>query len=418
MRKPNFKPNTIFCSDNLPILQKINSECVDLIYADPPFNKKKKFTAPIGSSADGAEFLDYFTMSDVKERWFFELQEGNPKLHSLLAGIESISRNKYNYAYLVYMGMRLLECKRVLKPTGSIYLHCDHTMAHYLKLAMDVIFGEKNFRNEIIWCYSTGGASRKRFAMKHDTILVYGKRGRTVFNTPRMPYTSAMSRDPKHSHKFHREGKVMMDWWTDIKPINPLAKERTGYPTQKPLKLLRRIIAASSNPGDLVLDPFCGCATACVAAQALQRKWVGIDVSELAWRLMRERMQKEVPDELQDDKYNFRTDAPKITAAHPNRIKHIYVISCASFPGKYKVGQAGDVQRRLASYQTSSPKRDYAIVFSQKTEFYDECERHIHQKFNAEHEWVTADADKIVAEIKKFIKNPDAGILFQLTKAK
>ena len=164
MNSPNFQPNTIFCCDNLPILQKINAECIDLIYLDPPFNKKKKFSAPLGSSAEGADFLDYFVMSDVKERWILELIEDNKNLFNLLKGINSSNtRSKYNYAYLVYMAMRLIECHRVLKSNGSIYLHCDFTMSHYLKLVLDIIFGEKNFRNEIIWCYGLGGSS-KRFS--------------------------------------------------------------------------------------------------------------------------------------------------------------------------------------------------------------------------------------------------------------
>ena len=420
MPQPNFKPNTIFCRDNLLILQKMNSECVDLIYADPPFNKKKKFSAPIGSSAEGAEFKDYFVMSDVKEQWIYQLQEENAQLFNLLHGIRGMSRNAYNYAYLIYMGMRIIECHRVLKPEGAMYLHCDHTMAHYLKLVLDMIFGEKNFRNEIAWCYRSPGRAVSHFPRKHDTILFYAKSAKAKFyanaDEVRIPYAEATTFRVNPGGKFgarmgdaetkqrKTKGKVVESWWTDIEPIIRCPQERTGYPTQKPLKLLRRIIAASSNKGDLILDPFCGCATACVAAQMLERQWVGIDVSELAWKLVQERMKKEVPNELQDNSPTFRVDLPKPAHTHPHLRKHIYVIGSASFPGQYKVGYASDPKRRLASYQTSSPKRDYELVFSVESEFYEECEQHIHQQFNADYEWVTADADDIIAAMKAFLK--------------
>ena len=210
------------------------------------------------------------------------------------------------------MAERLLEMQRILKPAGSIYLHCDPTASHYLKIVMDCVFGKQNFMNEIVWCYSTGGASQKRYAAKHDIILYYKKEQDPVFHTPRIKYTSAMSRDPKHAHKFHPEGKIMPDWWTDIPPLNPQAHERQGYPTQKPIELLLRIIAASSNEGDMVLDPFCGCATALVAAEKLERKWVGMDISYVAKFLVKKRMQEETN---LFDRYEVteRTDVPERT---------------------------------------------------------------------------------------------------------
>ena len=422
MHEPNFKPNTIFCCDNLPILQKINAECIDLIYLDPPFNKKKKFSAPIGSSAEGAEFLDYFVMSDIKERWVLELQEDKPKLFGLLHGIKNAG-SEYNYAYLTYMAMRLIECHRVLKQNGSIYLHCDPTMSHYLKLFMDVIFGENNFRNEIVWAYRTGGVSKQWFGRKHDVILYYSKTNNATFHMEKERSYSTDNKPPgfKGIEKFKDEfGRwytmaAMRDVW-EINAVGRSSKERTGYPTQKPLALLKRIIRASSNPGDLILDPFCGCATACVAAQALGRKWVGIDVAETAWQLTKERMAKEIPDELQDEKYNFRTDIPIMTHAHANQKKYVYVISSKSHPGKYKVGVATDTKRRLNSYQTSSPARDYEIVYEIETVYYAECEKYIHDKFQADHEWVEAGAEQIKSAINAFIKNPDVGNLFQYKK--
>ena len=419
MTTPNFKPNTIFCRDNLLILQKMNSDCVDLIYADPPFNKKKKFSAPIGSSAEGAEFKDYFVMSDVKEQWIYQLQEENAALFNLLRGIRGMSRNAYNYAYLIYMAMRIIECYRVLKPSGSMYLHCDPTMSHYLKLVLDMIFGEKNFRNEIIWCYAGGGIPKKDFPRKHDTIFRYAKSAKFIFHREYRDYgahnkTGKRATDLGGTRKleYNPHGTPVNNWWTDIPPIINWHKENTGYPTQKPLKLLRRIISASSNKGDLVLDPFCGCATACVGAQMLERKWVGIDVSELAWKLVQERMRKEVPVELQDNNPTFRVDVPQLTRAHPQYSKYVYVISCGAYPGKYKVGHATDPIKRLSSYQTSSLTRDYEIVFSVKTEYYAEIEARIHMDFNADHEWVTADADAIIAAIKAFLKKPSAAVAY------
>ncbi len=419
MANQNFKPNTIFCSDNLPILQKINSECIDLIYLDPPFNKKKKFSAPIGSSAEGAEFLDYFTMGDVKEQWVLQMQEENKRLHIFLTGVRDSNKNEYNYAYLVYMSMRLIECWRILKPTGSLYLHCDQTMSHYLRLVLDIIFGEDNFQNDFIWYYGGGGASKKRWGKKHDNILFCTKGKKWTFNadavrTPHKWDDGQLRADG--SKRSITKGKIADDVFIHH-GVMPWAKERTGYPTQKPLALLKRIIEASSNPGDLVLDPFCGCATTCVAAQALQRKWVGIDVSMEAWNQVQERMANEIPDGLQDEKYHFRTDVPVMSHRHPNKSKHVYVISCASHPGKYKVGIAGNPQQRLGSYNTGSPERDYAIEFSVETEFYAECESYVHRTFNADHEWVTSDKNEIIKAIKTFIKNPDVGTILGLQKS-
>ena len=167
--------------------------------------------------------------------------------------------------------------------------------------------------------------SKKRFAKKHDVILAYGNGEGTTFNTIRVPYTSAMSQDPNHAHKFHPDGKICLDWWPDIPPINPLAKERTGYPTQKPVLLLERIISASSNRGDMVFDPFCGCATTLVAADRLNREWSGCDLSELAIKLVNERISNDrglfggaiVPDDPptrtdQGEIPNYRTNAHRL----------------------------------------------------------------------------------------------------------
>ena len=151
----NVENRTIFCDDNLDVLKGINSECIDLIYLDPPFNKNKEFTAPIGTSAEGASFKDIFREDDLKEEWLISIQEDHPDLFQYLNGIKGVGK-PYYFAYLAYMAIRLLECHRLLKPTGSIYLHCDPTMSHYLKTTMDCIFSESNFRNEITWLRKQG----------------------------------------------------------------------------------------------------------------------------------------------------------------------------------------------------------------------------------------------------------------------
>lgn len=303
------KHGTIFTGDNLHIMRGMNTSSVDLVYLDPPFNSNADYAAPIGSAAEGAEFKDTWNLTDIDLAWLDDVRETAEPLWHMLKSVSGL-HSKSMLSYLIYMHPRLKEIRRLLKPTGSVYLHCDPTASHYLKLMMDWIYGKDNYINEVLWCYSTGGASKRRFAKKHDVILVYGKTDDYLFNTPRQPYTSAMSRDPKHSHKFNSEGKIMTDWWSDLAAINPQAKERTGYPTQKPLALLERIIQASSNEGDMVLDPFCGCATTCIAAQKLNRRWLGIDISPLAAKLVEQRSRQELG---LFDVAETRSDFPKRT---------------------------------------------------------------------------------------------------------
>ena len=186
---------------------------------------------------------------------------------------------------------------RILKPTGSFYLHCDPTASHYLKIVLDRVFGKDNFRNEVVWCY-TGPSSPKmrHFPRKHDVIFRYTKSKNWVFNPERKPYKDPNQKPRKvfdtgghfsdeYIEEMRKRGKRVEDWWSDIS-IAARGKERTGYPTQKPKKLLERIIKASSNEGDVVFDPFCGCATTCVVAQELNRKWIGIDIEKKAAELV------------------------------------------------------------------------------------------------------------------------------------
>lgn len=227
-----------------------------------------------------------------------------------------ITHSKAMRNYLAFMGPRLVLMHRALKPTGSLFLHCDPTANSYLRLIMDAIFGRNNFVNEIVWGYRGPGA-KKKFGSKHDTLLFYRKFQDFLFNPQYTPMLEATKKLYRHddndgkgkyllvknkktgkqykSYLNKNRGRPVLDWWEDIQSFNTAysSKERTGYPTQKPLKLLRRIINATTNPGDLVLDPFCGCATTCVAAEQLDRRWIGIDESPMAAKLVVDRLGKE-----------------------------------------------------------------------------------------------------------------------------
>lgn len=266
--------NSVYEGDNLEILSKFPDKSVDLIYADPPFFSNRHYEIIWD---DGAEIRAF------QDRW--------------KGGLEH---------YTSWMEPRLKECHRILNDTGTMYLHCDiHANAH-LRILMDKIFDASNFRNEIIWCYRGAGYPKGDFGRRHDTIFRYSKTKKWVFNlnAVREKYAEATKERFKHyignvrktgdfgQQKLNPLGKQPDDWW-QIQPIAPSAKERLGYPTQKPLQLLEKIIKASSNKGNVVLDPFCGCGTTLVAAQKLGRRWIGIDVSPTACKLMVKRLQKE-----------------------------------------------------------------------------------------------------------------------------
>ena len=260
-------------------MRGMNSNSVDLIYLDPPFNSNRNYAAPIGSEAAGSHFKDTWSLTDIDNEWINLIEQKHPKLHRVLLATMTDS----DKSYLAYMSPRLIEMRRILKDTGSIYLHCDPTMSHYLKLVMDAIFGRENFRNEIVWCYRFGAGGKKQFRRKHDIVLFYNKGREWNFNASAVsvPSRSAWAKQNNISNV------VEVDWW-DIPSINN--NERTGYPTQKPLALLDQIIKASSNEGDIVFDPFCGCATTLVAADGLRRDWIGIDISLMATKLVRDRI--------------------------------------------------------------------------------------------------------------------------------
>ncbi len=411
------KNRTIFCHDNLDILRGMDSDCVDLIYLDPPFNKNKIFTAPIGSNAEGASFSDIFREEDVKEDWLLDIKEDHFAIHNLLSAVRVIEgRTSYNFCYLAYMAIRLMECQRILKSTGSIYLHCDPTMSHHLKLLLDCIFGEKNFLNEVIWAYRSGGVSKKWFGRKHDILLFYAKKiGKHYFNVSK---ERSYNRDNK-PYRFKGvteyeddEGKwytlaSLRDIW-DISMLGRTKKERVGYPTQKPLELLERVITASCPEGGIVLDPFCGCATTCVAAERLKRRWVGVDVSKKAFDLVQERMKKEVEWEgslFAEDLVDFQTSPPARTdlGADTRVKKYVYIISNKEWKNEWKVGIASNVKKRLNSYQTSDPNRGYVLEYAYLTPHFRAIEAYIHERYDNRHEWVREpDMQKIVKDIEGF----------------
>ena len=432
MSKVNVPNRTIFCHDNLGILENINSDCIDLIYLDPPFNKNKVFTAPTGSSAKGAEFSDIFREKDVKDEWLLTIEQDDPDLHGFLKSTKAIGKNTYTYCYLCYMTIRLMECHRILKSTGSIYLHCDPTMSHYIKIVMDCIFGDSNFRNEIIWAYTGPGSPKmKQFNRKHDVIFWYSNGSKWTFNSdnvrlpykdpnqrPRKAYDTGGSFDDDAIEKMRKRGKVPETHWSDISIVARSKNENTGYPTQKPIKLLERIIKASSNKGEIVLDPFCGCATTCVVAEKLGRQWIGIDVSKMARKLVDERLNKATeqgeliagkivdiePAEVSPPK---RTDA----GAGSRKEKYVYIISNPKFKGDYKVGIASDVKKRLNSYQTSDPDRAYKEEYSLLTPHYTIIEDKIHKEFKNKYEWVEGELSDIKRKINKYHKQGNKGTL-------
>ena len=338
----------VYIADNIYFLQSLNDECIDLVCIDPPFAKNETFGRknerdrdPLKPPLTDAERANEFRLlanwgiqnkadaekagidwpetaykdiwawgKDVHESWLLELQE---KYEHIAALIE-VTRHTHSdstAAYLCYMAIRLIEIHRILKPTGSLFLHCDHTANGYLRQLLDAIFGngeggKKGFRNEIIWCY-TGPTSAKRwFARKHDTIYWYSKSASWEFNGEAITVPYKMigigkgdiifkdGDNPKRVAELLERGKIPTDWWADdhLSNISAWKRERAGYPTQKPVALAERIIKASTNPGDVVLDCFAGCAYVAVAAERLQRQWVACDIQPRAWTVFKRQFNK------------------------------------------------------------------------------------------------------------------------------
>ena len=299
----------LYLRDNLEALREMEDEVVDLVYLDPPFNSNRNykivFRGPdlLRPMAHLPAFEDVWTWDESTEDLSEELSKGvaGRLVGDAIRGLMNLLGRDRMLAYLVNIAPRLAELKRVMRETGTVYLHCDPTASHYLKVVMDAVFGSENFRNEIVWCYRGGGVPRSDFARKHDVILRYSKSDSYLFNPQFTDYSKAskslvqsrggVSIDDK-TRDLER-GAHMPDWWADINSLQTWSPERTGYPTQKPVRLLERVINASSNPGDTVLDPFCGCGTSMVAAERLGRSWIGIDIEPMALSVLQQRFEVE-----------------------------------------------------------------------------------------------------------------------------
>lgn len=309
--------NQLYYGDNLEVLRHyIKDESVDLCYIDPPFNSKRNYNQIYNniSSEDKAQsqaFIDTWEWDDHAIHGIEEIITNYHGLFTqqcidLITGLRNVLGKGSLLAYLVSMTLRITEIHRVLKPTGSFYLHCDPNASHYLKLVLDAVFCSQggDFRNEIIWCYRGGGVPKKDFARKHDIIFRYSKGKDYCFNVDniRIPYSGDSEERLKYKARAFRGDKVYDNYqqndkgkhpedWFEIQPIMPSSKERLGYPTQKPEALLERIIKASSNDNDIILDAYCGCGTTVAVSQRLERQWIGIDITYQSISLILKRLE-------------------------------------------------------------------------------------------------------------------------------
>ncbi|MEX2270459.1 MAG: DNA methyltransferase [Vicinamibacterales bacterium] len=358
--------NRLYYGDNLDVLRRhVEDQSIDLVYLDPPFNSDASYNV-LFAEKDGAQAASQIKAFGDTWKWDTEaallyerVVEGGGSVSHAMQAFRTFLGESDVLAYLAMMAPRLIELRRVLKPAGSLYLHCDPTASHYLKMLLDAAFGPDRFLSEIVWKRTSAHSSAKRYGPVHDIILFYSKSDRYTWNRLFEPYdeeylatffdqvdadgrrwkrtdlTGAGTRNgetglpwrgiditakgrhwaqpPSALDELDRQGRIhwpakaggmprlkqypedlpgvpLQDVWTDLKPLHNLAAERLGYPTQKPEALLERIIRASSNEGDTVLDPFCGCGTTIAAAQKLGRRWIGIDITHLAITLIRSRL--------------------------------------------------------------------------------------------------------------------------------
>ena len=407
--------NTLYYGDNLDILKRyIKDESADLVYLDPPFNSNATYNVLFAeqngsrAAAQIKAFGDTWQWDQAAAKVYQQTVEAGGKVSQVMQAFRQFLGDNDMLAYLAMMAPRLMELRRVLKPTGSIYLHCDPTASHYLKILMDAIFGTKNFLNEVIWKRTSAHSSAKRYGAIHDVLLFYGKTEKYIWipqyqplnpeyiktffdqvdengrHWKRMDLTGAgishgasgevwrgidvtakgrhWAYIPSVLEEMDRHGRIhwpkkkggvprlkqypedlkgvpLQDMLLDIKPLHNLAAERLGYPTQKPEALLERIIAASSDEGALVLDPFCGCGTTIAAAQNLNRRWMGIDITHLSITLMKHRLRDTFGDNVkyqvigepvslpdaedlaQQDPYQFQWWSLGLVSARPNEQK-------------------------------------------------------------------------------------------------
>ena len=433
--------NTLYYGDNLDILRRyVQDESVDLVYLDPPFNSNQTYNI-LFREKDGSQsasqikaFGDTWHWDETAALSYEETVEAGGQVAEAMQAFRKLLGTNDMLAYMSMMAPRLVELRRVLKPTGSIYLHCDPTASHYLKLLLDAVFGPKNLRNEIIWKRTSGRKGVSQYGRVHDIIFYYSKTKRSAWNAPMVLQSAETVRGhdlmedeggvyrvsdfsgagqgpprifggrgkiapPSGRHwmfdqdgvdrllsenriVFSARGKPRMktylkdlpgiavhDVWTDIKPINAAARERLGYPTQKPVALLERIIQASSNEGDVVLDPFCGCGTTVAAAQKLSRRWIGIDITQLAISLVRYRLRDSFGKDCRFEVIGEPTslpDATALAAQDPYQFQWWALGLAGARPIEQKKGADRGIDGRLYFHDEGRGGKTKQIIFSVK----------------------------------------------------
>jgi len=386
--------NVLYYGDNLEVLRlHVKDESVDLIYLDPPFKSDQNYNVLFAerngtrSPAQIKAFKDTWTWDLEAAEAFEEVVERGGKVSETMQGFRKLLGDSDMLAYISMMAPRLIELRRVLKSTGSIYLHCDSTAGAYLRLLMDAVFGPQNLQNEIVWYYRGGGVSKRRFGRRHDVILFYSRKptANRPFNvdavrTPyspdtveRLKYKAKAFRGDKvyDSYEPHPEGKHPDDVWL-MQPVMPSARERLGYPTQKPEALLERIIKASSNESDLVLDPFCGCGTTIAVAQRLNRRWIGIDITHLAVTLMKYRLEHTFGEGIKQE-YEVIGEPVSISGAmqlakeNPYQFQWWALGLLGARPVEEKKGADKGIDGRLYFHDETKGGKTKQIVFSVKS---------------------------------------------------
>ena len=374
--------NSLYYGDNLDILRRyVQDESVDLIYLDPPFKSDQTYNV-LFQEKDGSQsasqikaFEDTWHWDEQAARSFEETVEAGGQVAEAMRAFRQLLGPNDMLAYLSMMAPRLVELRRVLKNTGSLYLHCDPTASHFLKLMMDAVFAGQNFRNEIIWHYQTGGASKRWFAKKHDVLFFYSKTDKYDFRpdrvkTARTEKAMKRARNPKGARiDAADETKLPMDVWTDVQALNPMEKERLGYPTQKPVALLARIIQASSDEGSTILDPFCGCGTTIVAAQKLGRRWIGIDITHLAISLIRHRLRDSFGEDCSFQVTGEPTslhDAQALAKQDPYQFQWWALGLAGARPVEQKKGADRGIDGRLYFHDEGRGGKTKQIIFSVK----------------------------------------------------
>lgn len=322
---PALEPNRLFWGDNLHVMRQLPTESIGVIYIDPPFFSGRQYNVIFGDKNELRSFSDIW-------------EGGMP-------------------GYLIWLNARLYEMKRLLKKTGSIFVHCDWHASHYIKVEMDKIFGYENFHNEIVWCYAGGAVPQKEFPRKHDTILFYSKSRDWLFNTIYRPYSPGTVQRGRTAVKgkyfaegLREAGTPINDWWTDIKKItSPTDPEKIGYPTQKSEELLERIISVATDPGDVVADFFVGGGTTCAAAQKLGRQWIACDQSRVAVaitadriaRLVEEQIGKILPAPDFTVEHWGVYEAKRLTETPPNQFREFVLRAFGATPDSSEAGFHG-----------------------------------------------------------------------------